>query len=64
MSTFITFYNVLHCYTILYKRFTLYYDCITFVVHVYVYCANYIKFKVFDVRVKNFVAIADCVLRE
>lgn len=30
LSTFITFYNVLFCFTICYKRFTLCYYCITF----------------------------------
>jgi len=45
--------NVLHCITIALR-----------LPHVYVYYANYIKFKVFDVRVKKCVVIADCVLRE
>ena len=40
LSTFTTFYNVLRCFTICYKRFTLYYDCITCIA-----CCCYCKLR-------------------
>ncbi|EPI40780.1 hypothetical protein HMPREF1584_01477 [Gardnerella vaginalis JCP8481A] len=47
LNTFvITFYNVLHCFTMRNKCFTLYYDCITFAVRLRLLC-NLLKIQSF-----------------